>query len=82
MRKYRGRGIGEQVATRIFDLFPGKWEVRQTAKNTGAQAFWRKVMGKYTANRFAEVFLNDDRWHGPVQLFDTTDRVCAPLGKP
>lgn len=78
MRKYRGRGIGTHVAIRVFDLFPGKWEVRQTAKNLGAQAFWRKVVSKYTDNRFEEVVLDDDRWRGPVQFFDNADREPMP----
>jgi predicted acetyltransferase len=74
MRKYRRQGVGEQVATLIFDMFPGKWEIQETTKNLSAQAFWRKVIGRYTGGRFGEIFLNDDRWHGPVQSFDNSDR--------
>ena len=61
MRKYRRRGVGEQVATRVFDLFPGKWEVQQTEQNAGGRAFWRKVIGRYTAGRFEETLLTDGK---------------------
>lgn len=48
MRKYRRRGVGRQVATRLFDMFPSRWEVREVATNVPAQAFWRDVIGEYT----------------------------------
>ncbi len=27
MRKYRRRGVGRVAARRVFDMFPGRWEV-------------------------------------------------------
>jgi len=30
MRKYRRHGIGQDVAIRMFDRFPGPWELFQT----------------------------------------------------
>ena len=69
MRKYRLKGVGEYVAHHVFDLFPGVWEVSEIEENTPAQAFWRKVIGRYTGNQFAEVALNTDQWRGPVQVF-------------
>ncbi len=73
LRKYRGRGVGTFVATRLFDLFPGKWEVRELAKNAAALAFWRTVIARYMGGRFTEV-ASHERQRGPVQFFDTTDR--------
>ena len=67
MRKYRRRGVGELVATRIFDQFPGRWDVSEIAQNVGAQAFWRRVIGRYTGGRFEERTVNGR----PVQFFDT-----------
>jgi predicted acetyltransferase len=72
MRKYRRHGIGTRVATRIFDMFPGKWQVAQVAANQPAQAFWRKVINRYTMGYYTEVFLNNDIWQGPVFSFDNT----------
>jgi predicted acetyltransferase len=69
LRKYRRRGVGERVAMEIFDRFPGAWEIRQQPANTGATAFWRRVVDRYTRGQFREVVWNDDAWKGPVQLF-------------
>ena len=69
LRKYRRLGVGSFVAMRLFDMFPGRWEVRQAAKNLGAQAFWRCVISEYTNQAFSEVVLHDERWQGPVQYF-------------
>ena len=77
LKKYRSQGIGEQVATHIFNQFPGSWEVRQTALNLGAQAFWGKVISQYTNGAFNEVFLNDRRWHGPIKTFDNSDKLLT-----
>ncbi|GCF09433.1 GNAT family N-acetyltransferase [Dictyobacter arantiisoli] len=54
LRKYRHQGLGQLVAHQVFDMFPGHWKVRQDIENTAAQAFWRKVVTRYTQNRFHE----------------------------
>ncbi len=77
LKKYRNQGIGEQVATQIFDQFPGSWEVRQTAFNPGAQAFWSKVISQYTNGVFKEDFLKDHRWHGPIITFNNSDKLLT-----
>ncbi len=67
LRKYRRQGIGGKMAHRIFDLFPGKWRVAQEEGNLPAQAFWRKVISRYTDGKFRQV--QDDDWKGPVLEF-------------
>ena len=74
MRKYRKKGVGAAAATRAFDLFPRKWEVRQTSTNVAATAFWRATIARYTHGRFEEVVLDDERWRGPMQSFDARAR--------
>ncbi len=69
LRKYRHQGVGEYVAHYIFDQFPGNWQVAQITENTGAVAFWRKVIARYTLNNFHEHALNNDHWCGSVQAF-------------
>jgi predicted acetyltransferase len=69
MRKYRKRGVGERVATQLFEEFGGAWEVGQVPTNSGARAFWRKVIGRYTSGDYEEFALDDDRWRGTVQYF-------------
>lgn len=71
LRKYRRHGVGERAAGWLFDRFRGPWEVRQELKNVAATTFWRRVVARYTAGAFDEVILDDDRWRGPVQRFDS-----------
>lgn len=78
LRKYRRQGVGYHVAKYIFDLFPGKWEVRQLAENTDAQTFWRKVINRYTNSQFYEISWNNKRYCGVAQLFNSTDKVHTP----
>lgn len=66
MRKYRRMGLGEEVACRIFKMFPGRWEVEQEAGNYPAQSFWRKTIAGCTRGHFEEIV----RDRGPVQLFE------------
>jgi predicted acetyltransferase len=69
MRKYRRQGVGTVVATRLFDSFRGRWEVRELKTNLAAIAFWRRVIGAYTSGNYEETLIDDERWHGPVQSF-------------
>jgi predicted acetyltransferase len=69
LRKYRRQGVGEQVARWIFDHHPGTWQVSELSENPGAVTFWRKVIERYTQNKYEEYNLDDHRWHGPVQAF-------------
>ncbi len=68
-RNHRRRGVGESAARALFENFGGRWEVRQKEENSGALAFWRKVIARYTGGRFDERFCDDTRWRGPVQSF-------------
>ena len=54
LRKYRRSGIGRFVARTLFDRFAGAWEVRELPTNAAAQAFWRRIIGDYTHDAFAE----------------------------
>jgi predicted acetyltransferase len=54
LRKYRGRGVGKEVAHRLFDMFTGNWQVRELPENTPAQAFWRRIIGEYTGGDYVE----------------------------
>jgi predicted acetyltransferase len=69
LARYRRRGIGAEVARRLFDRFPGRWEVAQLASNTPAQAFWRVVIGRYTDGRFEDRERSLGTWRGRVQHF-------------
>lgn len=71
MRRHRRRGVGEQVASWLFDRFRGPWEVREKAENQAATAFWRRIIGRYIDGQFEELLVDDERWRGPVQRFDS-----------
>jgi predicted acetyltransferase len=75
LRKYRRCGVGSYAATRLFYRFPGEWQVAELADNTTAQIFWRKVIGSHTREHYREILLKDERWHGPIQIFDNSRLV-------
>ncbi len=52
MRKYRKKGVGKAAAEKIFDRFPGGWEISQWTNNLPAQKFWRKVIARYTDGNY------------------------------
>lgn len=68
MKKYRRHKIGARVACEVFDRFPGRWNVSQEPLNLPAQAFWRRVIGEYTGNRYHEEV--DSFIGGPMQVFE------------
>ena len=71
LRKYRHQGVGQLLAHSVFTALPGRWEVGQMPENLPAQAFWRKVIGKYTGGRFKEHDVRAGHWQGVVQVFES-----------
>jgi predicted acetyltransferase len=71
LRKYRHQGVGEQVARWVFSQHPGAWQVSEIPENQAAVRFWRKVIGRYTGESYTEHFLDNEHWHGLVQVFTT-----------
>ncbi|WP_246941608.1 GNAT family N-acetyltransferase [Bacillus pinisoli] len=61
LKKYGNRGLGSKAATKIFDLFKGKWQITQTETNYRAQAFWRKLIKEYSNNQFSEFYDSNRR---------------------
>ena len=73
-RQHRRKGIGRLAAVRLFDRFPGRWEVREMPANKPAQAFWRRTIAAYTGGVFTEtqeVFADYDNREFVVQRFET-----------
>ena len=52
MLKYRRMGVGKQVAMRLFDKHPGKWEVCYWKNNIPASLFWKNVVEEYTKGHY------------------------------
>jgi predicted acetyltransferase len=75
MQKYRRQGVGEHVATCLFDRFAGTWEVGEIPNNVNGQAFWRKVIGRYTGGHYEEQMPGAETWPGPIQVFNSARRI-------
>ena len=71
LRKYRRRGVGEWAAVWLFNQYSGTWEVGEIPENVEAQQFWRAIINRYTDGQYREVNVNNQHWHGPVQIFET-----------
>ena len=52
-RRYRGRGVGKQAASKIFAQLPGAWEVYFYTNNKTASRFWDGVVIKSSAHAVA-----------------------------
>ena len=72
LRAYRRRGIGTQVAHRIWNQFPGRWEVRVMESNLLALHFWADAISKFTGEtvRPSRIEKATDHW----QLFSFESR--------
>jgi predicted acetyltransferase len=53
-RNQRRKGIGSDAATLIFNRFAGEWEIVEYLRNSGAVAFWRRVLNGYCPGQFTE----------------------------
>ena len=54
MKKYRRSGRGKTIATKIFAMHQGDWEIYQKLKNRPAFLFWKKTIEEFTGGRFSE----------------------------
>ncbi|MFL5802895.1 MAG: GNAT family N-acetyltransferase [Roseiflexaceae bacterium] len=82
LRRFRRQGLGRAAAMALFDRFPGPWEVASCARNVPAHVFWRSVIDRYTAGRYAETWFQTPVWHGPVHSFIAPTPAQSPYPKP
>jgi len=54
LRPYRRQQIGTLAAERLWNLFPGQWQVMVWKANKPAYAFWKPLIEKYTEKKFDE----------------------------
>ena len=76
-RKYRRKGAGAEIATAMFRLYRGRWEVREMLTNVGAQAFWRRIIGEFTGGAYEESRERFPAYRNAefiVQRFDSSGR--------
>jgi len=67
MGGFRRKGLGQEAAHQIFDLYPGKWRVSQFDYNQPAIKFWSRTLDTYTGGTYTRGRRPDDR--GPQQEF-------------
>jgi predicted acetyltransferase len=75
LRAHRGAGVGQLAAFALWDALPGRWVVRVLERNASALEFWRKVVGRYTREAFAERALEDARGSWRVLTFAGSRRA-------
>ena len=85
MHKYRGRGVGRYAAFRVFDMFPGKWQLKRHPKNLGSVHFWNKIVSEYTGGDFIYMPSHpqaqyDDGTLGDVFIFESPSKAPQTKG--
>ena len=80
VRRYRRRGVGAAVARKVWERFPGLWEVRVVEGNEPAYAFWRAATRAFTNSAVQEhsTIIEGKRWSvfsfvSPPTLADGAD---------
>lgn len=76
MYKYRKQGVGSNVAKRLFDRFPGMWELKRHPKNLASVIFWDRVIEEYTKGKYKKMLgckeaEYDDGTYGDAFCFTT-----------
>ena len=62
LREFRRSGAAKQAVFKIWDQFPGCWEVTELLNNAPAISFWAEIIGEYTDNQYLdEVFFGGRR---------------------
>ncbi len=54
LRRFRRSGVGQRMATLLWNAYPGEWLVRVLEVNAPAVAFWRTVILSYSDDSYAE----------------------------
>jgi predicted acetyltransferase len=64
VRAYRRQGIGIKVAHKIWEKFPGQWEVRVMKSNRNAVEFWLQAVTAFVGAAIYPIHLEKDgeRW--------------------
>jgi len=74
MRKYRRKGIGREVAKKVFEMFKGNWEVLQHGNNDPSKKFWKSVIEEYTNGNYELLDVKTAKWEGQGYIFNNVER--------
>jgi predicted acetyltransferase len=64
LRSYRHRGVGRELAEKVWVRFPGLWQIRVMENNVAAVKFWASSIAKFTrrAADFTSIEIDGTRW--------------------
>jgi predicted acetyltransferase len=54
MRRFRRHGVGQRMATLLWNEYPGEWLVRVLEANAPATVFWRTAISGYSPGSYQE----------------------------
>ncbi|WP_442601833.1 GNAT family N-acetyltransferase [Paenibacillus sp. KN14-4R] len=76
LRPYRGQGIAEQAAIKVFEQFKGRWELftNPSERNIIGQRFWRKTVSNYSKENYVELYGDTFDGHKLIFRFDNTEK--------
>jgi predicted acetyltransferase len=63
MPLYRRKGYGKWMVFRIFDMYKGKWEIRELESAKAAYKFWTSTIKEFTNDNYKELKNYDEHWH-------------------
>jgi predicted acetyltransferase len=74
MRSYRHRGLGTELAEKVWRHFPGPWQIRVMEKNVAACRFWMSSIARFTngAADFTTLEIDGTTWR--YFAFDSTSK--------
>ncbi|MCK5842754.1 MAG: GNAT family N-acetyltransferase, partial [Candidatus Sabulitectum sp.] len=68
---YRRIGVGEAAARKVFDLYPGKWEIVQHPENKPSMDFWEKIVSEITRGQYRKLEAETESWTGQALIFSS-----------
>lgn len=74
-KDFREKGVGKEAARLAFNMFPGKWELRELKDNKRAHTFWNTIISEFTNSKYTEVYTDDDKWDGWIITFDMNGKL-------
>ncbi|HJD60980.1 MAG TPA: hypothetical protein LFV90_02260 [Rickettsia endosymbiont of Columbicola hoogstraali] len=81
LARFQNKGIGKQVAQRIWQMHQGIWAVSVLPENKPAIIFWRNAINEFTKGNYQEeiklVQVNDYKAERVIFDFDTQQYIQA-----
>ena len=59
---FRKNGIGKNFAHKLWQMYPGNWEIKQIIQAQYATLFWRKTISQYNDTTYVEDQYLDSYW--------------------